>query len=129
MKMTRKEFSTTVVERRLELIKTVLQSKGTEYGADITAFHNFEEAIGFSLHNKPSSTAWEFMVKHLVSIKDIITAYEKEGKLPTEAILQEKIGDAINYLILIEGLFKQEIITKSEILSQSKLVYNYCDHE
>jgi hypothetical protein len=108
-KFSRKEFSDKVVSRRLELIQKVLQAKGTEYGADKTAFHNFEEATGISLHSKKTSAAWEMCVKHLVSIKDIITDYETKGIVPSEALLEEKLGDAINYFILLEGMFKEII--------------------
>jgi len=111
-KMTRKVFSEEVVQRRLDLIQKVLQAKGTEYGADKSAFHNFDESTGISLHDKNTSAAWEMCVKHLTSIKDIITDYEKHNILPTIPLLEEKIGDAINYFILIEGMFKEQIMSK-----------------
>lgn len=44
------------------------------------------------------------MMKHLVSVLDLI-----EGSLPaTEHMINEKIGDAINYLILCEAVLKEK---------------------
>lgn len=110
--MNRHDFTKSVVEPRLELIKEILIQKGTEYGADKSTFHNFEQASKLSFHTTPQGVAWEFMCKHLQSIKDIIEDYQKLDKLPTKELLEEKIGDAINYLILIEGMFKKEIFSK-----------------
>lgn len=107
--MTRKEFTTSVVEPRLELIKKVLVAKGTEYGADKSAFHNFTNATQLSFHSTPQGVAWEFMCKHLQSIKDMIDDRQELGKIPSKALVEEKIGDAINYLILLEGMFQEDI--------------------
>lgn len=113
--MTKEDFSNQIVARRLELIKKVLESKGVEYGASKSAFHTFDESTGISLHSKNASTAWEMCVKHLTSIKNIISDFEYCGQLPSESILEEKIGDAINYFILIEGMLKEHIKAAQKI--------------
>jgi hypothetical protein len=76
-----------------------------------------------SFHDTKQAVAWEFMVKHLQSIKMIIEARAKTGKIPDEKVLEEKIGDAINYLILIEGMFKEDM--EPQKLEESRLKYNY----
>jgi len=44
------------------------------------------------------------MVKHLVSVFDLI-----EGRIPTsQEMIDEKIGDMINYLILLEAVLKEK---------------------
>ncbi len=53
----------------------------------------------------------------------IIEARAKTGKIPDEKVLEEKIGDAINYLILIEGMFKEDM--EPQKLEESRLKYNY----
>ncbi|TXG79640.1 MAG: hypothetical protein E6R13_09620 [Spirochaetes bacterium] len=100
-----------IVERRLDLIRKVLVSKGKEYSTDHDVFHNFRAATGVSFHDAPEKVAWEFMTKHLQSIKDILNHVETGGfnGHPSEALVEEKIGDAVNYLILIEGMLKERI--------------------
>ncbi len=109
--MTREEFNT-IVARRQELINNVLASKGTEYSAgNQDAFHNFKKAIGLSFHNTQEKVAWEFAVKHFQSIKDMLDHLSIDGfnGHPKTEYVEEKIGDAINYLILIEGMIKERI--------------------
>lgn len=107
--MTRKQFVQDVVQRRVQLIQDVLQSKTDEYAGQDDVFKAFTEALPLSFHDTKQAVAWEFMVKHLQSIKLIIEERAKKGKLPDEKLLEEKIGDAINYLILIEGMFKEDM--------------------
>jgi hypothetical protein len=120
--MTRAEFTTSVVERRIELIKKVLASKGTEYGADKSAFHNFEQGIGISFHDTPQAIAWEYMCKHLQSVKDLVENNEKLGVVPEMSLVEEKIGDAINYLILIEGMFQKQNLELEATKKNSELL-------
>jgi hypothetical protein len=42
--------------------------------------------------------------------------------IPSKAMVEEKFGDAINYLILMEGMFKEEI-EKSEKDTEVKIKY------
>jgi hypothetical protein len=121
--MTRKQFVEDVVQRRVQLIKDVLQSKNEEYAGQEDVFKAFTESLPLSFHDTKQAVAWEFMVKHLQSIKMIIEARSKSGKIPDEKVLEEKIGDAINYLILIEGMFKEDMEPRK--LEESRLKYNY----
>ena len=121
--MTRKQFVEDVVQRRVQLIKDVLQSKNEEYAGQEDVFKAFTESLPLSFHDTKQAVAWEFMVKHLQSIKMIIEARSKSGKIPDEKVLEEKIGDAINYLILIEGMFKEDMEPRK--LDESRLKYNY----
>lgn len=123
--MTRKQFVQDVVQRRVQLIKDVLQSKNEEYAGQEDVFKAFTEALPLSFHDTKQAVAWEFMVKHLQSIKMIIEARSKSGKIPDEKVLEEKIGDAINYLILIEGMFKEDMEPRK--LEESRIKYNYVD--
>jgi hypothetical protein len=121
--MTRKQFVEDVVQRRVQLIKDVLQSKNEEYAGQEDVFKAFTESLPLSFHDTKQAVAWEFMVKHLQSVKMIIEARSKSGKIPDEKVLEEKIGDAINYLILIEGMFKEDMEPRK--LEESRLKYNY----
>lgn len=123
--MTRKQFVEDVVKRRIQLIQDVLQTKNEEYAGKEDVFKAFTEALPLSFHDTKQAVAWEFMVKHLQSIKTIIEAKSKSGIIPDEKLLEEKIGDAINYLILIEGMFKEDMEPRK--LEESRIKYNYTD--
>jgi hypothetical protein len=123
--MTRKQFVQDVVQRRVQLIKDVLETKNSEYADKEDVFKAFTESLPLSFHDTKQAVAWEFMVKHLQSIKMIIEAKSKTGKLPDEKMLEEKIGDAINYLILIEGMFKEEMLPAK--VADAKIRYSYID--
>lgn len=102
-----------------ELFNSLLETcrrKQAEYAANGNAFHNFENATGISLHNERESTAWEFAVKHLQSVRDIIELIEKGG-LPTQAMVDEKIGDIIVYMTLIHGMMTDRIQTEKNVRS------------
>lgn len=107
--MNRDKFNR-IVDARCESIKQTLVKKGAEYSNDINVFHNFDESVGISFAKSPEMVAWEYMTKHLQSIRDLVelTQHGYIGH-PTEAMVNEKIGDAINYLILIEGMFKKRM--------------------
>ena len=123
--MTRKQFVQDVVQRRVQLIKDVLQSKNEEYAGQDDVFKAFTEALPLSFHDTKQAVAWEFMVKHLQSIKLIIEERAKKGKIPDEKLLEEKIGDAINYLILIEGMCKEEMLPAK--VTEARMKYSYID--
>jgi len=109
--MNREAFNN-LVERRISLTKVTLVKKGQEYSSETDVFHNFKSATGLSFHNTPEKVGWEFMVKHLQSIKDIMDIVDNEGRLPSVEMIEEKFGDAINYLILIEGILKSKLTDK-----------------
>ena len=59
------------------------------------------------LGQSPEKALVGMLAKHLVSILDIVDAIPKQ--IPTPALVEEKIGDAVNYLILLEALLKERI--------------------
>jgi len=102
--MTREEFSKRV-EKRIDLVRQTLLTKHKEYAKDDNVFRNFDEAAGgLSLHSTSAEVLWSYMTKHLVSIKDIVS-----DNVPVDnAIVSEKIGDVINYLILLEAMLNEK---------------------
>jgi hypothetical protein len=102
--MTREDFSRRV-EKRVDLIRQTLLTKHKEYAKDDNVFRNFDEAAGgLSLHGTSSEVLWSYMTKHLVSLKDIVA----DNKPVDTAVVSEKIGDVINYLILLEAMLNQQ---------------------
>jgi hypothetical protein len=102
--MTREDFSRRV-EKRIDLIRQTLLTKHKEYAKDDNVFRNFDEAAGgLSLHGSSAEVLWSYMTKHLVSVKDIVA----NNKPVDPAVVSEKIGDVINYLVLLEAMLNQQ---------------------
>lgn len=91
-----------IVDQRVEKIKATLIKKAAEYSSEDDRLHNFKVAARIN-GETPERALWGMMAKHLVSVIDII-ADSNRGKLPSAAMRDEKLGDAINYLILLEAL-------------------------
>ena len=102
--MTYKEFQS-LLEKRFDKTRETYSKKMNEYATDLDVFQSFREGVGFSFQNTPEGVAWEYACKHFESIKNIISKCPHE--VPTDDLLEEKIGDAINYLIILEGLIKE----------------------
>jgi len=97
-----------VVNKRLKLIESILQSKRAEYapgGGD--RLHNFKRASEM-LRVTPEKALIGMWTKRIISILDIMDSIPE--KIPSEELLEEKIGDAINYLILLEAMVKERIV-------------------
>ena len=105
-KMTAEEFDQ-LVENRCNKIGKTLIEKGKEYRRNNDPLHNFRVAA--KVNNTTEEKAlWGFAVKHYVSFLDILNDIER-GFLPAEEVVDEKIGDLINYLILCEASIKEKI--------------------
>ncbi len=94
-----------LLEYRFDKTRETYSTKMTEYANIMDVFKSFREGVGFSFHDTPEGVAWEYACKHLECIKTIIS--KLPGEVPTDELLEEKIGDAINYLIILEGLIKE----------------------
>ncbi len=111
--MTEQEFDA-LVEKRLDLTREVLITKGKEYRRNSDPLHNFN--VASKLNNTTREKAlWGFATKHLVSFLDMLDDIEN-NKLPKKEYVEEKIGDLINYLILCEASIKDRMINDSRSL-------------
>lgn len=90
-----------IIENRISKIRKVLASKRQEYSGDANCFRNFETA-GRVLNITREKALTGMMIKHFVSILDLA---ENGGD---DKLIDEKIGDTINYLILLEGMLKEK---------------------
>ncbi|NOZ67983.1 MAG: hypothetical protein GXP46_01740 [Deferribacteres bacterium] len=98
--MTHEEFNE-VLEARFEKSRMVLAKKAGEYARG-DRLSNFKKAAG-ALQCTPHKALVGMWMKHIISIIDMVDDMEK-GKDTSYIIWDEKIGDAINYLILLDGL-------------------------
>lgn len=112
--MTNDKFNEILIDR-LTVIKGVLAAKAKEYSSEKDRLHNFKEGAKI-LNTTPEIALFGFLTKHLVSVKDIIDNIAI-GKLPTTALVDEKVGDCINYFILLEALIKERLEEKPSLSS------------
>lgn len=101
-----------VVENALKRSKHVLIHKAKEYAKEGDRLHNFNrgsEIAGCSREKVLKG----FLLKHLVSVFDIIDDIDK-GIIPERAFIDEKIGDSINYFILLEASIVDKINIKNK---------------
>lgn len=100
--MTTKEFNK-MLNRRLKKIRITLKLKAKEYAME-DRLHNFK--IAARMNNTTSEKAlWGMLTKHLISVMDMI---EGRKKITRERI-DEKVGDTINYFVLLEGVLNERI--------------------
>lgn len=115
--MTTKDFMELVVNPRLTYCKKLLsESKDKEYTKNNDKFYNFKEAA--RLRNKSKWEAIDMMwMKHVVSMFDILDDIQQREKYPSAYAIQEKFGDMINYILLVEGMITEELMSQ---MSQPK---------
>lgn len=104
--MKREDFDL-IVEKRIESITKILSKKAEEYASDDDRFHNFKRAAAI-LETTQEKALAGMLVKHIVSVLDIINNPDK----CSVAVFDEKIGDSINYLILLEGTLYERMTNK-----------------
>lgn len=98
--MNNQEFSD-LLETRFQKTRYVLARKAEEYARG-DRLSNFKRAAG-AMGCTPEQALIGMMMKHIVSIIDCVND-SAEGKSVSPAMWDEKIGDAVNYLHLLEGL-------------------------
>ena len=94
-----------VLEDRVKRCIDTLSVKADEY-ATTDRLHNFKVA-GEIQNCTPITALAGMMAKHTVSVYDLIQRYES-GFEVSEELWNEKIGDSINYLLLLTALIEEE---------------------
>ena len=95
-----------VINNRIETCKSVLCSKAEEYATD-DRLHNFKVA-GKLQKCTAVKALGGMMAKHTVSVYDLIDDYDT-GVSISKAMWREKIGDSINYLLLLTALLEEDL--------------------
>lgn len=94
-----------IIEDRLDKCKKVLCCKAAEYATE-DRLHNFKVAAELQ-DITPMTALAGMMCKHTVSVYDLIRDHE-QGKEISREMWDEKIGDSINYLLLLTALIEDE---------------------
>jgi hypothetical protein len=95
-----------VVDARIDKIRNVLQSKAKEYATNDDRMHNFNWAAQLD-GETPEQALWGMFKKHLCSVHDLVVWSECCPEKITEHLIDEKIGDTINYCILLEAMLNK----------------------
>lgn len=90
-----------ILEKRIEMIRDTLSTKAQEYAIG-DRLYNFKRAADI-LKTTPEKALLGMLSKHLVSVMDLANGSLKKS----DEMINEKVGDAINYLILLEALMKE----------------------
>lgn len=93
-----------LVKARLDKCIGTLVLKNKEYSSDVDRLHNFKQA-GRARGVSPEEALSGMLMKHLVSMWDMID--DIEYKVPIQRTVSEKLGDIINYVLLLEALITE----------------------
>lgn len=104
----RQDTFDTIVRDHISHIIETLAIKGREYSTDSDRLHNFKRAAVLA-RQTPEMACRGMLAKHIVSVWDIVDGIETLGKAPEEPVVLEKIGDSINYLILLRALISERL--------------------
>lgn len=103
-----------IVDRTMVKCLDTLGVKANEYATD-DRLHNFKVAA--ELQNCTPITALAGMMsKHTVSVYDLIQRQE-QGFVVSKEMWDEKIGDSINYLILLSALVQEKFDEEKEYIA------------
>lgn len=102
-----------VFETTVERCRKVLCQKAYEYAEKDDRLHNFHVASVLQGCD-PASSLGGMMIKHVVSLYDLIRRRSKGEKI-TKELFEEKIGDTINYLILLTAILEDEENSKTPV--------------
>ena len=97
------EFNKTI-EERIKKCCDMLIKKADEYATE-DRLHNFKVAAKLQ-GCTPEKALAGMMCKHTVSVYDLINDYDNGENIPM-ALWEEKIGDSINYLLLLTALIQE----------------------
>lgn len=93
-----------IVQYQVQSCLDTLVHKASEYAEDNDRLHNFKVAA--ELQGKtPREALAGMMAKHTVSIYDMCN---NPGTTYSDEMINEKIGDHINYLLLLRAVFEEE---------------------
>lgn len=106
--MNNDDFNAVVISR-LNKCNDILFAKNKEYSSDTDRLHNFKVAARVN-GCTPEQALWGMNTKHLVSIMDLV----EDPSKATKEMIDEKITDSINYLLLLEALLIERLTNISK---------------
>lgn len=92
-----------ILDEQLQKARDTLGTKAGEYAADNDRLHNFKVAAELQ-GITPRAALAGMRAKHTVSVYDILHAEE----LASPEMVQEKLGDDLNYILLAFAVIQEE---------------------
>ena len=111
-----------LLETRIIDMRQVLSDKSNDYARNDDRLHNFKRAAALK-QETPEKALIGFWVKHVTSILDMVDDLDRKVNAPIKK-WQEKIDDAINYLILLEALIVERSVIPKEVSEARKAGYD-----
>jgi hypothetical protein len=81
----------------------VMASKGEEYSRGETDCNSNFKRVGAAVGAHPITICYVYLAKHL----DSIASYVKTGEVKSDEPIESRIGDAINYLLIMASLIEE----------------------
>lgn len=100
VKMTNDAFAD-LVDETLTAAQKTLCAKSAEYSRGGDKLHNFNRGAAM-LGTTPERALIGMKLKHDISVLDLVDDIV-DGRQPTRELIDEKIGDSINYLLLLKA--------------------------
>ncbi len=100
--MNQSDFDCIINDRMYAVAKTLV-SKGKEYAPGDDVLKNFKDGAKISCRSSVQ-VCCGYMLKHIVAIMNMA-----EGGEVNEALIAERHGDVIAYMLLLEALFIEQI--------------------
>lgn len=101
---------TAMVKDRIDKYLAVLIKKGKMYGREEDRLYQFKE-IGMRKHESPELALYGMADKHNLSIFDMVRDIEVgQYDYITRELIDEKFGDAHNYLHMLEALIVERLM-------------------
>ena len=112
-----------VIGSRLDSVKELLKKKNKEYSYSSDYFANFDDGSDFGDCSREYAL-WMYLVKHLSSLKKIVLD-TNDGIYADISLVEEKVGDAIAYLVLLEAMMKDREEENENERDVNDIVINY----
>lgn len=90
-----------VLKARLARTESLLGAKADEYATDADRLHNFKRAAEVQ-RITAAQACLNYFMKHFISVQDMV-----ERKAEWSLAWEEKLGDMIAYLILLEAILQE----------------------
>lgn len=97
-------------KQELKELEDLVIVKGKEYVRNNNPFHNFEQGATFTGMTK-ESVLYGFLLKHLISLNDIMMDHEWERKIINIDQFNEKIKDIMVYLLILKIMVNEGMYT------------------
>lgn len=108
-KINKQELYSKTIEETLNRCASLLTKKQEEYAPDEDPLANFKKGAKVSGLTE-EQVLYMYCVKHLVSIRDIVF-----GVVPSSReLIQEKTGDIINYMTLLNCITEEKLSEKQD---------------